>query len=399
MTTRGFSLACIAAILLLVGGVGLFNWIVDPYWYFRAVEIIGFNQVKPHAAGNERLVKPALVQRLAPEAIILGNSVAEIGLPPTHRGFTNHGTLSSYNLAMPGASWNEIYCLAMFVMRRTAVDRLVIGMAGEVAGDHAEECPTDAALGQADYGKLLFSRSAFAASRQTLQQQNLPEVMTRQGLWHFHRYDDRLKSDEQLTADVVGHVRKDLCQDVRGEERRLDWSRLLKTPVPLHEGAGLRALIRLAGTKQIELILLSYPTHVLLSEIHRACQGAESRWDALWRVVSIADQEGDPSRIQVWDFAAYVPLNAEQPRSGKPRRDRLWQEIMHFNEPVGSAALDAIYLGRTSYGDRVNVGNFADLVVRREKERTEFLRANPWVREEFDVLARQIAATPPKSRH
>ena len=396
MTTKTFSVACLTAILLLVGGVGLFNRIVDPYWYFREVEIDGFNQVKPHAAGNERLVKPALVSRLKPDAIILGNSVAEIGLPPTHRGFTNDGRLNSYNLALPGASWNEVYCLAMFVMRRTTVKRLVIGTAGEIAGNLVETCPPDDSLAQVEYGKLLFSRSAFAASRETLRQQHLPAVMTREGLWHFHRYDDHLKTDEQLTDDVVGHIRKDLCQDVRAEERKFDWTRLPKTPVPPNEGVNLRTLIRLAETRQIELVLLLYPTHVLLSEVNRACHSAESKWEALWRVVSIADQEGDPSRIQIWDFAAYVPINAERPHDAKPRRERLWQEMLHFNEPVGSAAFDAIYLGHSSYGDRVSVGNFADLVARREIERTHFLHDNPWVRAEFDVLARRVATPSPK---
>ena len=190
MTTKVFSLTCVALILLLVGAVGLFNWIVDPYWYFRAVEIVGFNQIKKHAAGNERLVKPALVGKLRPEAIILGNSVAEIGLPPTHRGLTNNGTLSSYNLALPGASWNEIYCLAMFAMRQTAVKRLVIGISGAGTGEREEACPPDASFSRPDYGKLLFSRSAFAASRETLRQQHRPAVMTREGLWHFHRYDN-----------------------------------------------------------------------------------------------------------------------------------------------------------------------------------------------------------------
>jgi hypothetical protein len=121
MSTKGFSLAFIAVTLAILAVVGLFNRIVDPYWYFREVEIVGFNHVKPHAVGNERLVKPALVSKLSPDVIILGNSVAEIGLPPTHRGLTNDGTLSGYNLALPGASWTEVYCLAMFVMRQTAV--------------------------------------------------------------------------------------------------------------------------------------------------------------------------------------------------------------------------------------------------------------------------------------
>ncbi|HQR21896.1 MAG TPA: hypothetical protein PLE54_13170 [Burkholderiaceae bacterium] len=399
MTTKAFSLACVAAILLLVGGVGLFNLVVDPYWYFRAVEIVGFNQIKQHASGNERLVKPALVNRLRPEAIILGNSVAEIGLPPTHRGFTNNGTLSSYNLALPGASWNEIYCLAMFTMRQTGVKRLVIGISEVETGEREEACPPDASFGRADFGKLLFSRSAIAASRETLRQQHLPEVMTREGLWHFHRFDNELNNDEQVAAVIAQQFRDRKCLVVPTQESKFDPARLQKKPVPLHEGASLRALIRLARTKQVELVLVFNPAHVLMSEIHRACEGAESKWDAIWRVVSIVDQEGDPLRTQVWNFGVYVPLNAEPPRNGMPKRDRLWQDMLHFNVPVGGLAFDAIYLGQPGYGERVTVGNFEEIVARRESERAQFLQDNPWIREELDLFARQVAAPPSKLPH
>ena len=79
---------------------------VDPYWYFRDFELIGFNSNKPKASGNERLVKAALMARLKPGAVIVGNSAAEIGLPPTHRGFTEGGTLAPFNLAAPSATWS-----------------------------------------------------------------------------------------------------------------------------------------------------------------------------------------------------------------------------------------------------------------------------------------------------
>ena len=69
--------------------------------------------------------------------------------------------------------------------------------------------------------------------------------------------------------------------------------------------------------------------------------------------------------------------------------------MLHFNEKVGSAAMDAIYLGDAAYGDRVNVRNFDDLVTRREAERNRFLIENPWLRQELDVIARRIATTSP----
>ena len=100
MTSRSFSLAVIAATFVLVGCVAAFNWAVDPYWYFRTFDIVGFNHVRRDAEANERLVKPALVTRLRPQAVILGNSVAAIGLPPSNAGFTHNGAMTSYNLAV-----------------------------------------------------------------------------------------------------------------------------------------------------------------------------------------------------------------------------------------------------------------------------------------------------------
>jgi hypothetical protein len=53
------------------------------------------------------------------------------------------------------------------------------------------------------------------------------------------------------------------------------------------------------------------------------------------------------------------------------------------------------FTGYSNYGDRVSVGNYGPRCG-RENERTRFLYDNPWVREEFDVLARQIATPAPK---
>src|SRR5260221_12967188 len=94
MDFRKFSLASLTLILALVGSVGAFNRIIDPYGYFRDVEIAGVNADKTRAPGNERLVKPALMRRLAPQAMIVGSSFAEVGLPPMHPGFTRNGELS-----------------------------------------------------------------------------------------------------------------------------------------------------------------------------------------------------------------------------------------------------------------------------------------------------------------
>jgi len=390
MSSKAFSVGCVTAVLLLMGCVGLFNRIVDPYGYFRDVEIIGFNYNKPKAPGNERLVKPAWAVKLEPDAVIVGNSVAEIGLPPTHRGLTKDGTLLPFNLAIPRATWTETYCLAMFVMRQTRVKRMVVG----ISGVDEERCPSDATLGRVDYGTLLFSRSAFDASRETMRMQSQRASMTRDGLWYFHRYDERLQTDDAVAKGFAVVAEGELCAFPSASPGELDTARLTRTAVAGNQGAGLRKLIRLALERRVELIFLFYPTHVLLSEVRRSCQGPEAYWSWVWQIVSIVEQEAgsNSQQVQVWQFADYAPINAERIHARKPARDRLWQDAAHFNEEVGVAVLDAIFLGTPGYGSRVTVDNFGELVARSEDERRRFLADNPWVPQELDEMVRRASA-------
>ncbi len=390
MNSKTFSIACAAAVSLLIGAIGLFNRIVDPYWYFRDVEIVGFNSNKPKAVGNERLVKPAWVAKLQPEAVIVGNSVAEIGLPPTQRGFTRDGALVPFNLAMPKASWNDTYCLAMFALRQAPVKRMVVS----VSGTAEEICPTDAALGSVDYGKILFSRAAFDASRDTVQQQHERPTLTREGLWYFDRYDERAQTEDAVAKNFADIIKSTLCAPGSSHPTALDNALLDKEPVARDQGTGLRNLIRLAQEKQVELILLFYPTHVLMSEAQRRCQGPEGYWNWVWQTVSIVAQEthGDSRQVQVWQFADYLPINGERIHAGKPARDRLWQDPIHFNEEVGAAVFDAIYSGMPGYGSRLTTANFAEVIAQSEDRRTRFLAENPWVPQELDETLRRARA-------
>jgi hypothetical protein len=396
MSPRKFTLACVGATLVLVGAVGAFNRIVDPYWYFRDFEVAGINRDKPHAPGNERLVKPALLARLEPEAVIVGSSFAEIGLPALHPGFTRNGQLSSFNLGTPLASWSEVYCLAMFALRQPQVKRVVVA----VSGIDSAGCPDDNELTRVDYGKLLFSRSAFDASRDTLRQQGRPTAMTREGMWTYGRYVQLLQADDEVTGNFALELASALCPNVLEEPRAMDPARIDHTPPVPGTAAGLRNLIRQALENKVELVLLFYPTHVLFNEIVRRCQSPEAHWVWLWNAVSIAREEaGDqPQLIQVWDFFGYGPLNAERMHAGKPMRDRLWQDFGHFNEEVGTAAFNAIYLGTEGYGTRVTVNNFDQLVARTEYERRAFLATNPWVTPELVELVRRARALSPARR-
>ena len=127
MTSKQFAIRLIVGCLILLGLVGIFNRIVDPFWYYRDIEIDGFNAVKHKFQRFERHVKPALLIREQPEAIILGSSFSEVGFDPNNPFFTNHGRLKSMNFALAGASWERNQCDFEFAVTHSRIKRALVG--------------------------------------------------------------------------------------------------------------------------------------------------------------------------------------------------------------------------------------------------------------------------------
>ena len=63
MSARQFTLRLFLLIALALASVAAFNRMVDPFWYYRDIEIAGINAVKPRFARFARHVKPALLMR------------------------------------------------------------------------------------------------------------------------------------------------------------------------------------------------------------------------------------------------------------------------------------------------------------------------------------------------
>ena len=390
MDPKRYSIALLSVLLLLFASAGVFNRIVDPFWYFRDIEARGFNLDKPRFPRNERLVKSALVSKLRPNAIILGSSYAEVGLPATHAGLTDGGRLKPYNLSVSGGAWPEIYCYALFALRQPGLNRLVLG----VSGSTAASCDGYANLGDADYAKLLFSQNALSASWETLRRQDGKPRVTAEGMWYFKRYEEKIRGDEDIMLNFANELRSHLCQSPQ-RDRGLDVRLVNRARPPADAStAGLRGIVRLALEKNVRLVLLIYPKHVLHYEMERRCGDLEARWSELWKIVSLVEEEAgaDSPLVEVWDFYGYREINAERVRAGIPMAKRLWQDSGHFNHEVGSAAFDSIFAGEAAspskYGRRVSTREFDRFIEESENERRAFLSGHEWVQRELDELTR-----------
>ncbi len=371
------------AAALCVAGM---NWITDPFGYFRAVDVVGFNSIKPREHAFERHTKSAIVTKMRPAAIIVGSSYSEVGLPAAHAGFTLGGTLAAYNLSLARAYDEEVYCYAMFALNQPGLKRLIVGG----FGTKAVSCAAYSTLGQANYSKLLLSEAAFDASIYTLRHQSKQQFMTRDGGWSFKRFDNKHQDEAGVLASFFDDAHGYTCASP-GSSFSADQIDL-KPPPSDPSTAGLRKLIRLAQEKHVQLVFVDFPKHVFMNELLRTCGGLRSYWQWVWTVSAIIEQEVgiDLQRVQFWSFYGYNQINGEPLRNDLKMSDRQWQDGGHFNTEVGQRMLDAIYGGVIGYGYRPNTQQFLDLVHRSEKDRAAFVAANPWFKSEFSEFSGKL---------
>ena len=103
---RIFGIIFTATMLSAVVGAGLFNYLIDPYAVFGTRTLAGVNVIKPRPDVMLSDIKLIVGARFRPNALILGNSRAEVGFDPVTRFFWLPG-LRGYNAAIPGSGLDD----------------------------------------------------------------------------------------------------------------------------------------------------------------------------------------------------------------------------------------------------------------------------------------------------
>jgi hypothetical protein len=371
MTTKQFVIRFISVSFLLLILIALFNRIVDPFWYFRDIEIKGFNAVKLEFRNYERHVKPHWLVREQPEAIILGSSFAEIGFDPTNPFFTDHGRLKGMNFAFSGASWKMVQCQFEFAVTHAPIKRALIGFHPENLP--VADCAKDfAALGQTNMGELLLSMPSLGASIKTIRKQKTGKPShTREGRYFALR--DEPGVDILFGVDYRRRVKqKEQCSNA-----------INTTDIPFNsvpesafDLSGLRKMIRIAQEQGVELVLYAYPHHVYNEEWDRQCGDEAANWHAMKQIASLIEAEAAPDQARAWQFYGYNEFTTEPIGTSA----KYWQDSRHFNFEVGDMMLADMFNGtrnKPEFGRPLVSGNIeADYEVLLQ-ERAEYLQHHP----------------------
>jgi hypothetical protein len=371
-----------------------FNRVVDPFQYFGSPRIPGFNEVKSRLRFFEREVKPAVVKREQPEAVILGSSIAAIGFEPLHPALTRDGQARSYNFAMAGAPWKEVFCDLEYVLARTHARRIVFGMVAQAMPD--EDCgPNLAAMSENRLPEVLVSPQALQNSVKTLRSQDPrePQTHTPEGRYLFFRDDPRVEHRAKVFFEE--NLRgKTTCSEDR-LRHSLDgpaepFAPDASTPFDL---SGLARIVAQISGRDIQLRIVIYPRHVVAAEAEYLCGEERQRWLAMYRVAHYLESHppAPPASVELWDFQGYGPP-FDEPLGGGVLT--YWQDPIHFNPVLGDRMLDAMF-GRsapssdpvTGFGYKVDSATLAARYRWLAGQRAAFLRAHP---ETWDTLMRLV---------
>ena len=378
MSPRAYTLGLFAGLALAVGTVAAFNRVVDPFWFYRDVEIAGFNAAKPRFARFERHVKPQLLVRDQPQAIVFGSSLAEIGFDANDPSLTDGGRLKGYNFAFAGVDWAETQCYFLYALGATDLKRAVIGI-------HPGPLPRVDCVRQraeiADFSQapLLLSLRALQNSVRTVLEQGASRAShTREGRYLYTRGVPgaaarfgaffRGREKQGCTADQVP------ATPPPGEGLGAGLANSAATVEPDLEG--LRMVIRAAREKGVALRLAAYPHHALALELDFLCGTFAARWAALAAIARVVEAEAPDGSVQLWAFYDYNAVTGERVVGREPA---YWQDPDHFNHEMGALLLADLFgtPSQQSFGRRLTTANMAEAQRALLASRARFLAAQP----------------------
>ena len=360
--------------------IPLLNLIADPFWYYRIVEIQGFNQVKSKFQFFERQYKPLILDKEKPHAIILGSSYSEIGLDPLHPGLAKNGS-KTYNFGMINAHWDEVICNFHFAIQSSPINQIVLGIDARELKNY--DCSEKIELmKQPHHMRNLMSLEATIQSFKVLGRQGSHEAThTREGLFFYGRGTSNTKEAFKIQFRKNGK-----CQPPNDKPKPKEKSAGLDL-------AGLRDVIRNILKKNIFTKIIINPMHTYNYENLIGCKGETNYWDILYQIAEALEQETSQNRnlIELWDFTGYNKLMAQ---SVSPAEEtQYWQDPRHYNFELGNFFLNRMFGVKSSekqeinnLGVQITTKNIYQHMEKIHQEREKFINDNPWFLSEYKSL-------------
>lgn len=338
------------------------NVVVDPYGFFRLVDIEGFNRDKPDANKNNVAVNIIGLNKIKPNTLVLGTSRAAIGIDPTHK-LIKEPYGRSFNFSMGAASIEEIYLTAKYIHQSSPLKKVVIGLdmlsfnayRGVRKNLSPEALVVDNVFLNKHTVKALFSITAFKSSLRTLRKQGHPKNMTISPYGNMYYNGDYVKAKKGNRKMFNSTERDYITQN---------WY-----PMPVGKFAFVNdkrdsykifaQLLDFARAENIELYFYTSPIHVRLQKLMELDGLYDGFEDWKRRLVALSENSNfaynnsskgssyNGQQFEIMDFAYYNSITSEPVPALGDRENimKYYYEDSHFPSRLGDKVIERLFGG------------------------------------------------------
>ena len=334
---KSYLLAWLLSAILTVLIVGVFNYIVDPYGFYRIVDKAGFNQQKEGVRSKIRYVKALELPLRKPKTIIIGSSRVHDGINPLHPLLREPAYAPVYNLGIDMARIHELKEYLNHALVNAEIKRVIIGLdffmfnASQKVNYNFDSELVGRKINIGDYlSTSIFSRDAFVDSIRTIKtshgQLERKEFLSngfRPGNFAFYK----IKSYEALHYYTNYIFMSSLPNqtkyyaDVTSDKGVFD---------------DFEDILKISAANSIDVKLYISPAHANLDGEGILAAG---KWKMMenWKrkVVMLAGRYNVP----IWDFSGYNSITTESVRTPMI----CYWDSSHFTEVVSDLILKRIY--------------------------------------------------------
>lgn len=388
---RRYLWTLLAAFIAALVATATINVVIDPYGSFRLAKLPGLNRVKPNPDHDIEFIKAHALHDVPPEALILGNSRAEVGFDPAHPVWQEAGYGVVYNAAIRGSAPST----ARRLLQRAAdgrppkwvllgIDFLDFPIAPNAPSVPAQESNTTWSDEARWLLRATLTMQALLDSATTIyrQFQINPDELTDKGQTPLRNYRDMAKAEGYWTF-----FSQRAAQNAKTLSRKPN-NLYLQGTRSSPDFDEVRRIVRWSLRNDAQLRLVIYPYHaqllVMIDEL-----GLWELFDEWKRqMLRIVEEEtaggSARGRIALIDFSGFS-VYAQEPipaRDDKQSTTRWYWEAGHFKTELGNIMLKQMLSGSAqpdpgAFGVELNTLNIERHIERLHGSRDAFRAGHP----------------------
>lgn len=361
---------------LIVGGVGTFNYMVDPFLLYHhrdgGDEVLG----RIDQFYNMRLYKPYHVSRRKPEAVIVGTSRSG-SIRAKHHEWDH---LRTYNFAMPGMTIYELSQLVKHAQSVQPLSSLLIGLdyhalvravpksrpgfePARLARTPSDfHSPRYIAQWFRDLQAFLFSFDILQQSLHALDRSvTIPRVYYSDGAW---------KGVSKMLVGRGGYI----------YVARSAVDSIESTPFRLEDNLPyIRDILHYCYSQDIDTTLFFTPTHVFFVDLWFRI-ATEELWRDMHREIlainaEIAGEYGRPP-FEIWGFGDEAAVVAEPIYRSKDIEKAWFLDGAHYGTRLGERIMGALLGQGSDFGKTLTPGNIEQYLDSVDSIRAQFISSN-----------------------